>query len=86
MTTNLHVATFPAASLKLIVTCVDPMLKACPELCELVLVGAAPELSVAVGNWNVATAEGAPCAANNEMSDGQLEITGGIRSAGGAGD
>ena len=31
-TTNLHVATFPAASLKLIVTAVDPRLKACPEL------------------------------------------------------
>ena len=57
------------------------MLKACPELCEMVLVGAAPELSVAVGNWNVATAEDAPCAAVNKMSDGQLETTGGMESA-----
>ena len=48
----------------------------------MVLVGAAPELSVAVGNWNVATAEDAPWAAVNEMSDGQLEMTGGIRSVG----
>ena len=79
-TTNAQVALLPDGSVKVYDTVVDPMGKAAPEVWVLVLVGWAPELSVAVGEFQVAMAVVAPWAAVTETPVGQLAIEGAVWS------
>ena len=82
VTWNVHVASFPAWSLKMYDTWVWPIPKAelgaCENTVEMSLTGVT--LSVAVGSCHVTTADVWPTCTACVISDGQLEIVGGMVS------
>ncbi len=82
LTENEHIASFPAWSMNVYNTCVVPIGKLSPGLCDLDTVGVRPELSVAVGSVHPTDADGVPNGMVVEMGTrGQPITTGGVVSS-----